>query len=198
MQLSDGEEPACSVAAGRSISEEEGCGWTGWRGVVNGRKAKGRKRERGQGDGKGEREGEEESDGKELKRPRLHAWQIDCLEQRFQESWRLDPDRKQRLARELGVRPRQVAVWFQNRRVRWKSKQKEVDLEGMKGSMDELRRECSSLQSMYSRLKGDYKALLSENESLMNKVRGEVTSVAHQVYVRLYHWQCWSAAQGTS
>ncbi|KAI4319011.1 hypothetical protein MLD38_032661 [Melastoma candidum] len=65
---------------------------------------------------------------------RLSSHQLDRLEESFQEGIKLDPERKMKLSRELGIEPRQVAVWFQNRRARWKTKQMEL-------LYDELRQE---------------------------------------------------------
>ncbi|KAG8376652.1 hypothetical protein BUALT_Bualt09G0085700 [Buddleja alternifolia] len=59
------------------------------------------------------------------KKKRLSCEQLESLENSFQEEIKLDPDRKMKLAKELGLQPRQIAVWFQNRRARWKTKQLE-------------------------------------------------------------------------
>ncbi|KAM6593003.1 hypothetical protein CsatA_000706 [Cannabis sativa] len=59
------------------------------------------------------------------KKKRLTTDQLESLERSFQEEIKLDPDRKMKLSRDLGLQPRQIAVWFQNRRARWKAKQLE-------------------------------------------------------------------------
>jgi homeobox-leucine zipper protein len=70
---------------------------------------------------------------------RLTAEQVRVLEASFEEEKRkLEPERKTELARRLGIAPRQVAVWFQNRRARWRTKQLEQDFDRLRAAHDEL------------------------------------------------------------
>jgi homeobox-leucine zipper protein len=78
--------------------------------------------------------------------------QIKSLETMFESETRLEPRKKMQLARELGLQPRQVAIWFQNKRARWKSKQLERDY-----SM--LRANYNSLASRFETLKKEKQAL---------------------------------------
>ncbi|GMH09588.1 hypothetical protein Nepgr_011429 [Nepenthes gracilis] len=78
--------------------------------------------------------------------------QIRSLQSVFNSESRLPPQRKQEIAHQLGLEPRQVAVWFQNKRARCKSNQVELDHTILKFSygslgstIDSLERENKSL-----------------------------------------------------
>ncbi|KAG2666188.1 hypothetical protein I3760_15G044500 [Carya illinoinensis] len=80
------------------------------------------------------------------KRQRLSLKQVKELERNFEVENRLEPERKVKLAEELGLQPRQVAIWFQNRRTRWKTKQLQRDYGVLKASYDALKLDCDNLQ----------------------------------------------------
>ncbi|XP_027097765.1 uncharacterized protein [Coffea arabica] len=90
------------------------------------------------------------------KKRRLTAEQVQFLERSFELENKLDPERKVQLAKDLSLQPRQVAIWFQNRRARYKTKQ--------------LEKEYDCLKSSYDKLRADYDTLFKENESLKNEV----------------------------
>ncbi|KAJ0616376.1 putative transcription factor homeobox-WOX family [Helianthus annuus] len=69
------------------------------------------------------------------KKKRLTSEQLEALENTFQEEKKLDPETKMKLAHDLGLQPRQIAVWFQNRRARWKTKQLECMYDTLKQSL---------------------------------------------------------------
>ena len=90
------------------------------------------------------------------KKRRLTADQVQFLEKHFEVENKLEPERKVQLAKDLGLQPRQVAIWFQNRRARWKTKQMEKDYEALLAS--------------YNSLKDNYDSLLKEKEKLKAQV----------------------------
>ncbi|KAL6972156.1 hypothetical protein U1Q18_031844 [Sarracenia purpurea var. burkii] len=85
--------------------------------------------------------------------------QISLLESMFESETKLEPRKKMQLARDLGLQPRQVAIWFQNRRARWKSKKIEQNYRVLKASYDDL-------QSRFESLNREKQFLLSQLHKL--------------------------------
>ncbi|EYU22443.1 hypothetical protein ABFS82_05G011300 [Erythranthe guttata] len=90
------------------------------------------------------------------KKRRLKPDQVRFLEKSFDLENKLEPDRKIQLAKEVGLQPRQVAIWFQNRRARYKTKI--------------LEKEHSSLKANYDKLKQEYDAVFAQNQKLKDEV----------------------------
>lgn len=87
------------------------------------------------------------------KKLRLSKDQSAVLEESFKEHNTLNPKQKLALAKRLGLRPRQVEVWFQNRRARTKLKQTEVDCEFLKRCCENLTDENRRLQKELQELR---------------------------------------------
>ncbi|MCL7036645.1 hypothetical protein MKW94_002174 [Papaver nudicaule] len=98
------------------------------------------------------------------KKTKLTSKQVEALERSFQEEdmeldqqqpelrknrVKLEPERKMKLSQELGLHPRQVATWFQNRRARLKGKE---------------------IERLYNALKQDYETVSRENQHLRQEV----------------------------
>lgn len=79
--------------------------------------------------------------GTPRKKLRLSKDQSSLLEESFREHSALSPKHKSALASKLNLQPRQVEVWFQNRRARTKLKRKEVECDNLKRCCDTLREE---------------------------------------------------------
>ncbi|GAB2297258.1 hypothetical protein Dimus_031369 [Dionaea muscipula] len=96
------------------------------------------------------------------KKRRLTAEQVQYLEKSFEVENRLEPDRKVQLANELGLQPRQVAIWFQNRRARFKTKQLEKDYDSLKADYDNLMAHHESILKEKDRLKNEVSLLVNK------------------------------------
>ncbi|KAI3879199.1 hypothetical protein MKW98_028766 [Papaver atlanticum] len=102
------------------------------------------------------------------KKTTLTSDQVDALERSFQEEIELEqqqpvgrttelrkyrakmePERKVKMSKELGLHPRQVSIWFQNRRAKLKRKQ---------------------LEQLYNVLQKDYEIISRKNEHLLQEV----------------------------
>ncbi|PKA64371.1 Homeobox-leucine zipper protein HOX11 [Apostasia shenzhenica] len=99
------------------------------------------------------RASDEEENGGARKKLRLSKDQSAFLEESFKEHNTLNPKQKLLLAKQLNLRPRQVEVWFQNRRARTKLKQTEVDCEYLKRCCETLREENRRLQKELAELR---------------------------------------------
>ncbi|XP_002968858.2 homeobox-leucine zipper protein HAT4 [Selaginella moellendorffii] len=97
--------------------------------------------------------GSDEEDGAPRKKLRLSKEQSALLEKSFKEHSTLNPKQKNALAKHLNLRPRQVEVWFQNRRARTKLKQTEIDCELLKRCCETLTEENRRLQKELQELR---------------------------------------------
>ncbi|XP_052172336.1 homeobox-leucine zipper protein HAT14-like [Diospyros lotus] len=103
--------------------------------------------------GASSRGSDEEENGLTRKKLRLSKEQSAFLEESFKEHSTLNPKQKLALAKQLNLRPRQVEVWFQNRRARTKLKQTEVDCEYLKRCYETLTEENRRLQKEVQELR---------------------------------------------
>lgn len=91
------------------------------------------------------------------KKRRLTSEQVKTLEKSFEVGNKLELERKIQLAKALGLQPRQIAVWFQNRRAKCRTMQ--------------LERDFDMLNQEYGVLKSKYDILLQENRQFKDKVQ---------------------------
>ncbi|XP_010926222.2 homeobox-leucine zipper protein HOX21 [Elaeis guineensis] len=99
------------------------------------------------------------------KKKRLNMEQVRTLEKNFELGNKLEPERKIQLAKALGLRPRQVAIWFQNRRARWKTKQMEKDYDVLKRQFEAIKSENDALQAQNKKLQAEILALKGREAS---------------------------------
>ncbi|EOA24679.1 hypothetical protein CARUB_v10017952mg [Capsella rubella] len=101
---------------------------------------------------------------KSYNQKRFSEEQIKSLELIFESETRLEPRKKVQVARELGLQPRQVAIWFQNKRARWKTKQLEKEF-------NILRASYNNLASQFDIMKKEKQALVSELQRLNGEMQ---------------------------
>ncbi|KAL4581745.1 hypothetical protein LXL04_006273 [Taraxacum kok-saghyz] len=114
-----------------------------------------------------------EDEGSQLgeKKRRLNLEQVKALEKSFEIGNKLEPDRKRQLARALGLQPRQVAIWFQNRRARWKTKQLERDYNVLKKQVDSIKADNDSLKNKNQKLHAQLMAIKGQEPNGLNLKR---------------------------
>ncbi|KAG9440919.1 hypothetical protein H6P81_021084 [Aristolochia fimbriata] len=125
------------------------------------------------------RGGEGGAGGTSSKKRKLSAEQVNFLEENFGSEHKLESARKVKLAAELGLDPRQVAVWFQNRRARWKNKQ---------------------LEEQYSRLKTTHDAVLLDKcrlEAEVYKLKEQLSQAENKIRVLSERVDATSGSEGT-
>ncbi|KAL0412271.1 UNVERIFIED_CONTAM: Homeobox-leucine zipper protein ATHB-7 [Sesamum latifolium] len=93
--------------------------------------------------------------------------QIRSLEVMFESESKLEPKKKAQLANDLGLQPRQVAIWFQNKRARWKSKH--------------IEKEYTMLLANYNNLASQVETLKEENQSLLIKYKYSCDDLLEQL-----------------
>lgn len=86
---------------------------------------------------------------------RLTHEQVKLLERSFTFNTKLHPERKLQLAVQLGVPPRQVAIWYQNKRARSRTQSLELDCGALQLKLENALAEKRQLEKDVERLKGE-------------------------------------------
>lgn len=110
----------------------------------------------------GEEDGSDDCPHFGEKKRRLTIEQVKTLEKSFELRNKLDPERKMQLAKALGLHQRQISVWFQNRRARWKTKQMEKNFAVLKHEYETLRRNYDILFQKNRQFKAEVQWLSRE------------------------------------
>ncbi|GMI86415.1 homeobox protein 21, homeobox-2 [Hibiscus trionum] len=108
----------------------------------------------------------------EAKKRKLSDEQVRLLELNFGNEHKLESERKDRLASELGLDPRQVAVWFQNRRARWRNKKLEEEYSKLKTVHEGVVLEKCRLESEVLKLKEQLREAEKEIQGMTERIDG--------------------------
>ncbi|RDX88550.1 Homeobox-leucine zipper protein ATHB-52, partial [Mucuna pruriens] len=126
---------------------------------------------------------------------RLTEDQVAILEKCFASNMKLEPEQKFHLANQLGVPPRQVAIWYQNKRARWKNQSLEVDHGVLQAKLENVMAEKKQLEKDVERLKAELK---KAQEMLL--IAGNVKGADHKggnsgVLDDATHHECWQSGE---
>ncbi|XP_038994329.1 homeobox-leucine zipper protein ATHB-13-like [Hibiscus syriacus] len=124
------------------------------------------------GHGNGDDELSDDGSHQGEKKRRLNAEQVSALEKSFELGNKLCPKRKLQLAKELGLKPRQIAIWFQNRRARCKNKQLEKDYDALKKLFEALKADNHTLQAQNTKLNAELLSL-KKKDSKQTRMNNE-------------------------
>ncbi|KAL8229737.1 hypothetical protein R6Q57_014640 [Mikania cordata] len=86
---------------------------------------------------------------------RLTNEQVKLLETSFNFNNKLDSTRKSHLAQELGVPARQIAIWYQNKRARWRNQSLETEFKALQHRLERMSSDKNRLEREVERLKGE-------------------------------------------
>ncbi|KAH7845353.1 hypothetical protein Vadar_001031 [Vaccinium darrowii] len=125
-------------------------------------------------DGLEEEDRTEESSKNGEKKRRLSLEKVKALEKIFEEDSKLEAGQKFKIAQELRLEPRQVAIWFQNRRARWKTRLLERDYGVLKADYEALKLKFDELEKQKH-------GLVAEVTQLREKLGEENTKSNHPV-----------------
>ncbi|KAL8505785.1 hypothetical protein ACS0TY_016850 [Phlomoides rotata] len=88
---------------------------------------------------------------------RLSHEQVRLLEASFKAATKLEPEHKLKLSRELGVPPRKIAIWYQNKKARWKNHTLELGFSSLQLRLDAALAEKRQLEDEAENLRGELK-----------------------------------------
>ncbi|XP_075486538.1 homeobox-leucine zipper protein ATHB-52-like [Primulina tabacum] len=121
---------------------------------------------------------------------RLNQEQVRILETNFSFNNKLEPDLKLQLALELGVPPRQVSIWYQNKRAREKNQSLETDHRALQQHLEDVLAENASLKGEVERLRGEVcriqELFNGFNSSVSSSCDDEVGSSKHDLEREYY------------
>ncbi|KAL9248015.1 hypothetical protein vseg_021381 [Gypsophila vaccaria] len=116
-----------------------------------------------------------------MKKSRICVEKVKAMQKHFEEDNKLQPERKVKIAQEVGLDPRQVAIWFQNRRARWKAKHLEREYDHLRASYDALKLDFGCLQQEKLALLQQLKELKAKSEASSTENNTTPSTHSHNV-----------------
>ncbi|KAL2905915.1 Homeobox-leucine zipper protein ATHB-21 [Bienertia sinuspersici] len=123
------------------------------------------------------RKNRSEGSNSAAKKRKLSEEQVNMLEISFGCEHKLESERKDRLASELGLDPRQVAVWFQNRRARWKNKKLEHEYSKLRNEHEKVVVEKCRLETEVLSLKDQLEEAKKEMQKVVERSSTDNVSI---------------------
>nr|VDD28259.1 unnamed protein product [Brassica oleracea] len=112
-----------------------------------------------------------------INRSMTFTGQVRALEKIFELGNKLEPERKMQLGKALGLQPRQIANWFQNRKARLKTKQLERDYDTLKKQFDVLKSDNDSLLAHNKKLHDGFHRCQSSNLGFIRTEDGAARNI---------------------
>lgn len=111
---------------------------------------------------------------------RLTHEQVKLLERSFTSNTKLHQERKLQLAVQLGIPPKQVAIWYQNKRARSRTQSLELDCGALQLKLENAVAEKRQLEKDVERLKGEL-GKAQEMIFALNLTAGTTSSSANRI-----------------
>ncbi|KAK1581179.1 hypothetical protein Q3G72_003820 [Acer saccharum] len=115
---------------------------------------------------------------KQISKKRLNHEQVMLLERSFTTHKKLEPELKLKLANQLGVPPRQVAIWYQNKRARWRTQSLEVEYSTvqvkLENALADKRRLERDVKQLREELRKAHEMLFGNMKKNQNNINGAV------------------------
>ncbi|KAK4355383.1 hypothetical protein RND71_024354 [Anisodus tanguticus] len=105
---------------------------------------------------------------------RLNQEQVKILEASFDSTKKLELEKKLQLAKELGVPPRQISIWYQNRRARWKNQNLENDYNALQIKLENALSEKMQLEKETETLRGELEKAKEMLVALKSGAQGQI------------------------
>ncbi|KAK1414331.1 hypothetical protein QVD17_30075 [Tagetes erecta] len=135
---------------------------------------------------------------KKHRKQKLTEDQVRLLESNFDSTKKLEPERKHQLSRQLGIPPRQIAIWYQNKRARWKNQSLEHDYTMLQLQLEAALVDTKQLQKEVEQLRSELNKLQAEQARRYKQYNNNINN-HHRSFmdysVSVCHDEAWSSSR---